>query len=93
MEIHGHITAIPPAKSGTSAKGFWKKCFIVVQYEDGQFPKQILLSNMKKPEDFARLRVGQSGTFSFDGAVRENNGNYYLDLNCWGWQLDDNGPI
>lgn len=88
MEIKGRITAKPQAKTGTSSRGFWKKAFIVVQYEDGQYPKQILLSNMDKADDFERLREGQTGTFRFDGKVRENNGNYYMDLNCWSWQLD-----
>ena len=88
MEVKGKITAIPAPKAGVSAKGPWKKAFIVVEYEGGQYPKQILLSNMNKAEDFSRLRVGDTGTFKFDGSVRENNGNHYLDLNCWSWSLD-----
>ena len=88
MEVHGRIIATPQAKSGVSSKGPWKKSFIVIQYEDGQFPKQLLLANMTKAEEFGRLQIGQTGTFKFDGSVREGNGNYYLDLNCWSWQID-----
>lgn len=88
MEVKGKIIAVPPAKSGVSSRGPWKRASIVVEYEGGQFPKQVLLSNMNKAEDFEKLRVGQTGTFKFDGSVRENNGNYYLDLNCWSWQID-----
>lgn len=90
MEIKGKITAIPAQKTGTSSRGSWKKCFIVVEYESGQYPKQIMLSNMNKADEFSRLRVGDTGTFKFEGSVRENNGNYYLDLNCWSWTLDQN---
>lgn len=95
MEIKGKITATPAPKTGVSSKGPWKKVFIVVEYESGQYPKQLLLSNMSKAEDFSRLKVGDSGVFKFDGSVRENNGNFYLDLNCWSWTLDrdSNDPI
>jgi hypothetical protein len=101
MEISGRIVAIPREKTGSSSRGFWRKVFIVVQYEDGQYPKQILLSNMNKAEAFAKLRVGQTGKFKFDGKVGEHDGNYFLDLNCWAWEInetasaqtEDNGPI
>lgn len=93
MEIRGKITAIPPAKSGISSKGPWKKAFIVVEYEGGQFPKQIMLSNMKQAEAFEKLGIGQTGTFKFDCSVRQSGGSYFLDLNCWSWQMDQQGPI
>lgn len=89
MEIVGKIIAMPPEKSGTSSRGFWRKVFIVVQYEDGQYLRQIMLSNMNKAEDFAKLRVGDVGKFKFDGSVRENNGNYFMDLNCWAWDIQN----
>ena len=88
MEIKGKIVAVPQPKAGVSSKGPWKKVFLVIQYEEGQYPRQSLLSNMNKAEEFEKLKVGQTGTFKFDGSVRENNGNYYLDLNCWSWQID-----
>lgn len=93
MEIKGKITAIPAPKTGTSSRGPWKKVFIVVEYEGGQYPKQILLSNMNKADEFARLRVGDSGTFKFDCSVRESNGNHYMDVNCWSWSLDNSDPL
>lgn len=92
MEIKGKVTAKPTSKSGVSARGPWKKSFLVIEYEGGQYPKQILLSNMNKAEDFERIRIGDTGTFKFDASVRENNGNYYLDLNCWSWQIDQQQP-
>lgn len=88
MEVKGKITSSPIVRAGVSARGPWKRVSIVVEYESGQYPKQVLLSNMNKAEEFERLQVGQTGTFKFDGSVRENNGNYYMDLNCWSWQMD-----
>lgn len=88
MEITGKITAKPAPKEGVSQRGPWKKVFIVVEYESGQYPKSLLLHNMDKAEDFDKLKVGDTGTFKFDGNVRESNGQYYLDLKCWSWKLN-----
>ena len=89
MEIKGKITAVPPLVTGTSARGEWKKAAIVVTYEDGQYPKSLLLTNMQKAEEFSKLKVGQQGIFKFDGNVRQSasNGNYYMDLTCWEWKI------
>jgi hypothetical protein len=89
MEINGKVIAKPASKTGVSARGPWKRALLVVRYEDGQYPKDLLLSNMNKAEDFERIPIGMTGTFKFDGSVRENNGNYYLDLNCWSWRIDE----
>lgn len=92
MEIKGKITAKPQSKAGTSSRGAWKKAFIVVEYEGGQYPKQIMLSNMNKADEFEKLMVGQTGTFKFDCSVRESNGNHYMDVNCWSWTIDQAAP-
>jgi len=88
MEVKGKITAIPPAVSGVSSRGPWRKVFIVVEYESGQYPKRILLSNMNKAEEFGRLRIGDVGTFKYDHSVSDKNGKYFMDTNCWSWTLD-----
>lgn len=93
MEITGKVTG-KKVDSGFSRKGNpWKKVSIVVQYEDGQYPKQVLLMNMQKAEDFDRIRIGDSGTFKFDGEVRESGDRYYLELRCWSWKIEDDQPL
>lgn len=92
MEIKGRVIAKPDTKAGVSSRGPWKRAQIVIRYEEGQYPKDILLSNMNKAEEFEKIRIGQTGTFKFDGSVREANGNFYLDLNCWSWKLDQAAP-
>lgn len=93
MEIHGKVIAKPASKTGVSQRGPWKKSFLIIRYEEGQYPKDLLLSNMNKAEDFERIQIGQSGTFKFDGSAREGQGgNWYLDLNCWSWTLDQAAP-
>ena len=73
MEFKGKITATPPAKSGMSQRGPWKKAFIVVEYESGQFPKQVLLSNMSKAEDFENTNANfDTVTFNVTDGYQRN---------------------
>lgn len=92
LEVKGRVAALAGEKTGVSSRGPWRKVFVIVEYEGGQYPKQILLSNMKDAEQFAKIRVGQTGTFKFDCTVRENNGNHYMDVNCWSWKIDETAP-
>lgn len=91
LEVKGKIVAVPSIISGPSKNGnTWRKASIVVEYEDGKYPHQLLLSNMDKVADFSRMQVGMTGTFRYDGSVRcANNGNYYMDLTCWSWKIDE----
>lgn len=89
MEIKGRVIAKPASESGTSARGFWKKAYLVIRYEEGQYPKDILLSSMRKAEDMERVREGQTGTFKFDARTRQaQNGKWYCELECWALDLD-----
>lgn len=89
MEIKGKVIEKPASESGMSNRGPWRKAYLVIRYEDGNYPKDILLSNMKKAEDFERIRVGDTGTFKFDARTRKaNNGRWYCELECWTWNID-----
>lgn len=89
MEITGKVIQKPASLTGPT----WRKAFIVVRYEEGQYPKDILLSNMRKAEDFERIRVGDKGTFKFDAGVRESNGRFFCDLTCWSWKIEEDMPV
>lgn len=89
MEIRGKVIERPWSESGTSARGPWKRAYIVVRYEDGQYPKDLLLSSMRKADDVLRLQVGQTGTFKFDARTRKaTNGKWYCELECWDFVMD-----
>ena len=88
MEFHGTVTAVLPIERGVGSRGPWARATIVLQYESGQYPKSIALQNSKDAENFARIRVGQTGTFKVDFKTREYGGKVYTDINCWGWTLD-----
>lgn len=84
MEIKGKVIVKPASESGTSARGPWKKAYVVVRYEDGQYPKDILLSSMRRADDLERLYVGQEAKFKFDARARQGqSGKWYCDLECW----------
>lgn len=89
MEIKGKVIAKPASEAGVSSRGPWKKAYLVVRYEEGQYPKDILISSMRKAEEMERVQIGQSGTFKFDARTRQaNNGKWYCELECWALDLD-----
>lgn len=93
MEITGKIIAKPASESGISSRGAWKKSFVVVRYEEGQYPRDILLYNMRKAEEFDRLQVGQTFKFKFDAKTHQaNNGRWYCELECWAWDAVSSAP-
>lgn len=92
MEFKGKVTAVLPIERGMGQRGPWARATIVVEYESGQYPKSIALQNSKDAEGFAKIQVGQTGTFKVDFKTREHNGKVYTDINCWAWNLDNPQP-
>lgn len=89
MEIKGKVIAKPASEAGVSSRGPWKKAYLVIRYEEGQYPKDILILSMRKAEDMERVQIGQSGTFKFDARTRQaNNGKWYCELECWAFDID-----
>lgn len=91
MEFKGRVTAVLPIERGVSQRGPWARTTIVLEYESGQYPKSIALQNTKDAENFAKIRVGQTGVFQVDFKTREYNSKVYTDINCWSWKLDQAG--
>lgn len=89
MEIRGKVYFKPASDAGVSSRGPWKKAYLIIRYEEGQYPKDILLTNMKDAEKFENIPLGATGTFKYDPEVRQaGNGKWYQDLKCWSWQID-----
>lgn len=91
MEITGIVTVPPQIERGESARGPWSRATVIVEYEQGQYPKSIALQNRKDAEAFAKLKVGTKAKFSFDTRAREYNGKYYNDIDCWRWDILEAG--
>lgn len=88
MEVKGRVIEKPASITGTSQRGPWKRASLVIRYEEGQYPKDILLVNMRKAEEFERIPIGASGIFKYDSRLNRKDGRYYQDLECWQWTLD-----
>ena len=93
MEFKGKVTAVPAPETGVSQRGPWARQTIVLEYESGQYPKSIAISNMKDAENFGKIKVGQTGTFQVDFKTREYNGRWLTDINCWSWKLDQPASV
>jgi len=88
MELQCRVINVLPLESGTSKAGKeWKRAMVIVQYGDAQYPKTLAVSNMKHPEEFAKLTVGTELTMNIDMKSREFNGRWYTNVNCWKWEV------
>ncbi len=82
MEMTGKITQVLPEKSGTSARGPWRKQEYVIELP-GDFPKQVCFMLWGDRIDQFAIREGQELTVSFDLESREYNGRWYTDVKAW----------
>ena len=86
MEIKGKIIQNLGIQSGTSKSGkAWAKASILIETE-GQYPKKVVLDNMKNAEEFSKLAVGFVGVFHIEINSNEFNGRWYTSVNCWKWE-------
>jgi hypothetical protein len=82
LELTGKITHVLPEKSGTSARGQWRKQEYVIEVP-GEYPKQVCFMVWGDKIDQFRIQQGQELTVSFDLESREYNGRWYTDVKAW----------
>lgn len=63
----------------------WEKAEIIVETQ-GQYPKKIALSNMKKAQEFAALPIGQAYKFGIDIESREYNGKFFTNVTAYSFE-------
>lgn len=63
----------------------WEKAEILVETQ-GQYPKKIALSNMKKAQEFAALPIGQAFKFGIDIESREYNGKFFTNITAYSFE-------
>lgn len=86
LTIKGKIIANLGVQKGTSKAGKdWAKASLVVE-SAGQYPKKVLLDNMRDAENFAKLAVGTEGVFYIEPESHEFNGKWFTNINCWKWE-------
>jgi len=82
LELTGKITQVLPEKSGTSARGTWRKQEYIIEIP-GDYPKQVCFMVWGDRIDQLGIREGQELTVSIDVESREYNGRWYTDVKAW----------
>ena len=82
MELTGKITHVLEEKSGTSARGPWRKQEYVIEIP-GDYPKQVCFMVWGDKIDQFGITEDQELTVHFDLESREYNGRWYTDVKAW----------
>lgn len=90
MELKGKIIEVLEEKSGTSARGPWRKQEYIIEIP-GDYPKQVCFMVWGDKIDQLAIEEGQELTVHFDLESREYNGRWYTDVKAWRVERED-GP-
>ena len=85
LEIEGRIKQKLSRQSGQSARGAWEKQEFILEYQDGNFPADVMVTafGSDKVADLDRYQVGDQVKVSFNLRAREYNGRWYNDVRLW----------
>ncbi len=85
LELEGRIKQILARQSGQGARGAWEKQDFVLEYQDGNFPADVVITAFggDKVSDLQKYQVGDSVKVSFNLRAREYNGRWYNDIRLW----------
>ncbi len=82
MDFEGKVLQISAPTSGTSARGPWQRQEVLFE-QPQEFSRKIVITFFNKPEEVARLKVGETYTVSINIDAREYNGRWYNDIRAW----------
>ena len=82
MELKGKVIQVIPEKSGTSARGAWRKQEYIIELP-GDYPKQVCFMVWGDKIDQFQIEEGQELTAHVDLESREYNGRWYTDVKAW----------
>lgn len=85
LEIEGRIKQKLSRQSGQSARGAWEKQEFILEYQDGNYPSDVMVTafGSDKVADLDRYQVGDAVKVSFNLRAREYNGRWYNDVRLW----------
>lgn len=82
MEFEGKVIQMLPPTSGTSARGPWQRQDVLFEMPQ-EFSRKLCVTFFNKPDDVAKLRVGETYQVSVNVESREYNGRWYTDVRAW----------
>lgn len=83
MEFEGVVFKILPLQKGSTARGEWQRQDVVFDMMDGTFSRKICVTFFNRPDDVARLAVGQTYIVSVNVESREYKERWYTDIRAW----------
>lgn len=85
LEIEGRIKQKLSRQSGQSSRGSWEKQDFILEYQDGNYPADVMVTafGSDKVADLDRYQVGDAVKVSFNLRAREYNGRWYNDVRLW----------
>lgn len=86
MEIQGKVIRIFPIEQGESKAGkAWKKQNFVMEYNDGQFAKKVLVTVKADPllAMVNMFRTGEQIKCQVSVEAREWNDRFFTDVTAW----------
>jgi len=83
MEITGKVTAVLPLETGETRAGKeWKKQSFILEYQDGEYSKQVCIKCFGKTVEHVP-NVGDDASVLLSIESREYNGKWYTDANAF----------
>ena len=85
LEIEGRIKQKLGKQGGQSARGAWEKQDFILEYQDGNFPADVMITafGSDKVAELERYQVGDAVKVYFNLRAREYNGRWYNDIRLW----------
>lgn len=90
MELQGKVVAALPQRSGESARGKWMSQEFVIQYQDGQYSRNLVFTLFGEERiNRCNVQVGQFVNVAFDIDAHEWNGRWFTDIRAFDVRLVD----
>src|SRR3954467_4275418 len=83
MELSGKIFKVLPLQSGESQRGKWQKQDVVIEIDNGKFPKKVCVTMWGDLISNNSFEEGKDISVEFDVESREFNGKWYTDVKAW----------
>ncbi len=83
MELSGKVYKVNPVESGEGKNGVWKKQQVVLEIDNGKYPKKVAVvfwGDLVNSDSFAE---GRDISVEFEVESREYNGKWYTDVKAW----------
>ncbi len=83
MELSGKVFKVMSVESGEGKNGVWKKQQIVIEVDNGKYPKKVAVVFWSDLVDNVGFVEGKDISVEFDVESREYNGKWYTDVKAW----------